>query len=47
MCIALERLKAEGIEQGIEQGMEKEVHFISMLMTVYRSIQRQASKSVF
>lgn len=33
MCTALERLKAEGVEQGIEQGMEKTV--ISMLKKNY------------
>lgn len=37
MCTALERLKAEGIEQGIEQGMEKGVEktVISMLKKNY------------
>lgn len=27
MCTALERLKAEGIEQGMEKGVEKNSHF--------------------
>ena len=37
MCTALERLKAEGVEQGIEQGMEKGVEktVISMLKKNY------------
>lgn len=37
MCTALERLKAEGIEQGMEQGMEKGVEktVISMLKKNY------------
>ena len=33
MCTALERLKAEGIEQGMEKGVEKTV--ISMLKKNY------------
>ena len=37
MCTALERLKAEGVEQGIEQGMEKGIEktVISMLKKNY------------